>query len=330
MSNEQMGELRSALAAPSAQSWTQIGALLAAWSSADELAEVVVPYVEEALRGWPDAVWREAPPSWSGVAAPLYRLTRPLALELVPLDAALWAEAVQATAALTDEPATDSPDSAAALVEDTYPGSMRANAAALNHYLTHGLKLPPTTWHIDSGSHSTFVHHGDLFIQGDLRFSRGDTSPGANLITGDLNVSGTLRGGAFEGELMVGGDIRCAAMISDADVAFVGALRARYVRLCWYDCCWAGGEVEAEVLIEHSMALGDAELGARLMLICEDHDCRLYEEQLELLAQALREDVYARLCEGLDAEDEGFGRAVYDRLDAVLMPLVVAGEDIWR
>jgi hypothetical protein len=329
MSNTLMGELRSLLAAPSSKSWEQIGALLSVWPDAAALTEQVVPYVERALVDWPDAVWRQAPASWVGVDAPLYRLCRPLALPLVLLDMALWQEAVSATEALSEEDATQNPASVAKLVEDTYPGTMRANALALRHYLTEGLGLVPTVWRVEGGDYRRILHHGDLHVSGDFSFLRGAGTPGASLITGDLVVEGTISGSAFEGELMVGGDVRCFALICDADLAIGGALISRYVRLAWYDCAWAMGDVHADVFIEHSMGLVDLEPDAPLWLQCEDHDTSLNDELVGQLYKLLSDEVLAALMDVGDEDDDDRMSALYEQLDEVLLPRLLAGEPIF-
>ncbi len=53
------------------------------------------------------------------------------------------------------------------VLTDTYPGAMRANVLAAAQYLTHGLKLAPTSWTISGGTHAQLVHHGAL--RADLR-----------------------------------------------------------------------------------------------------------------------------------------------------------------
>lgn len=331
MSNELMGELRSALAEPGAASWARIGELLGGWSDVEMLREQVVPYVERALEAWPDEVWREAPAGWAGVDAPLYRLTRPLAVELVPMELASWQEAVEATAALSDEAAMGAPKSMAALLDDTYPGTMRANALAAAHYLTRGLGLAPTTWRVSAERYAGFVHHGDLIVAGDMSFERASGDQRANLITGGLTVSGTIWGSAFEGELAVGGDVRCGALVSDADLAFGGELHARYVRLSWYDCCWAGGDVYAEVFVDHGMGIGSGEVYAKLHLECEDHRTSVEPDHIELLQEMFRDELTDSIFEGveLDEEDDALG-TLYERLDEVVMPALLAGHPVFK
>jgi hypothetical protein len=328
-----MGELRSALAAPSAASWARIGELLGEWPDVEALREQVVPYVERALEAWPDEVWREAPAGWAAVDAPLYRLTRPLAIKLVPMDQALWQEAVAATASLSDEPATEAPERFEALLDDTYPGAMRANALAAAHYLTHGLGLAPTTWRTSAARYAGFVHHGDLIVEGDMSFTRASGEQRANLITGGLTVSGTIEGVAFDGELAVGGDVRCGALVSDADLAFGGELHARYVRLSWYDCCWAGGDVYAEVFVDHGMGMGSGEVHARLHIQCEDHRTNVPRESFDSLREVLCDELEEVMFEGLDLEgdeDEEALDVLYERLDEIVMPALLAGRPVFR
>lgn len=60
------GELRALLHLPYEQDrWRQLSALLAAWSDQEELDHVVLPYVEAALKRWPDArALRGLPERW--------------------------------------------------------------------------------------------------------------------------------------------------------------------------------------------------------------------------------------------------------------------------
>ena len=68
------------LARPSAESWEALWRLLESWTPPDELEQVVLPYVKNALRRWDEGLI-EAPDHWRaamrrGMASPLWELVR--------------------------------------------------------------------------------------------------------------------------------------------------------------------------------------------------------------------------------------------------------------
>lgn len=203
------------------------------------------------------------------------------------------------------------------IVRATSSDVMRANALTLAHYLEHGLALAPSTEMLPPGEVHGLFHHGDLIVDGDLTVLRDGGKAIACVVTGSLRIQGALSVPAFDGELMVGGNVDCARLECDAEIGIGRTICCRYARLGWYDCTSAFGTLDVEFLIDHQM-IADGTVNAKATIACEDHDESLPESQraqIEKLAPALRKAVV----------DEPDPDAAYQALDAAACAAVAGG-----
>ena len=250
-----------------------------------------------------------------------------IALSAVPLDLDRWERCARAVKAgqLAAEPlrlAATAPASWDAVLDASHSGSLRANALTLAAYLAD-LGIAGTLRSTAGEVVRQLFHHGDVVVDGDLVFLRCNGEPIANVITGNLRVTGELTGSAFDSELMVAGTIDCGALITDAEIGCGGLVRCRYARLGWYDCTSAFEALEAELVIDHGQIV-EGGLKASVVITCDDHNTSIPDSEMasiDRLADELRAAVRA-------AGDDG--SAVYKAVDAAARAAVAAGRPLLR
>lgn len=246
-------------------------------------------------------------------------MTTPFDLAALPLDASAWeaaAERMRATVFASEKLrlATRSPRTWDDVVGVASSGELRANVVTLAAYLDErGIGGEART--IAGGGVRRFTHHGDLHVGGDVEFLREQGAMRANLVTGTVRVDGIVRVSAFDGELMIGGDLECAALHTDAEVGVGGVVRCRFARLGWYDCTTAFSALKAELVIDHGQVV-EGQIEATVVITCDDHCTSLpasERDKVALLADELRDAVDA----AGDDEDEAYAALVDAALKAV-------------